>query len=563
MTEPSTARADAREPSRGRWSATILAILGIAGIAFLAYSNSFGVPFVFDDRFWIVGNPAVQAIGAWDDVAKVYWQGPNRFVGIMTLALNFRLGGLDVTGYHAFNFGVHLATALLIFVLVRLTFRSPRMRSSAIARQGVVVGFAAALLFVAHPLQTQAVTYIVQRLASLATFFYVLALVLYAWWRTRGGAGTGRLTVTVVFGVAIVATILLAMKTKEIAFTLPFCILLYEWVFFDPPRRAQLPVLFGVLATLPVIPLSFLRPGTPIDHALSAASTVPSALQPLSRLEYARTQVVVVGRYLQLLAFPAAQNVDHDVRPVASLLEPRVVLSLAMLVALAAVAAVLWWAVMRRGAARADPGALLVVFGVCWFFLGLSVESTVIPIPDLIAEHRVYLPSVGLSIAAAYVLVAIALRLAPKRGALVAAVVATALGLVLAWATHQRNELWRDELELWLDAAQKSPGRARPHINIASTLARRGDLEGAVQRYRVALAIDPYEAETQNNMGIACFKTNRIDEAISHFELAIRLNPDFGNAYYNLGIALGKKGQTQEAMEAMSKGLRLGSTPRP
>ena len=204
-----------------------------------------------------------------------------------------------------------------------------------------------------------------------------------------------------------------------------------------------------------------------------------------------------------------------------------------------------------------------MVFGVLWFFLGLSVESTIIPIPDLIAEHRVYLPSVGLSIAAAYVLVAIARRLAPTRVALVATVAATALGLVLAWATHQRNELWRDELELWLDAAQKSPGRARPHINIASTLARRGDPEAALQRYRIALAIDPDDPEIQNNMGIACFKTNRVDEAISHFEQAIRLNPDFGNAYYNLGIALGKKGRTQEAMEAMSKGLKLGSTHRP
>jgi len=562
MAESPPSASKARKELKQNGWISALCLAGIVVLGVLGYSNSFDVPFVFDDRFWIVDNPTVQNMRSAQDLVDVYWGVPNRIVGILTLVLNYRLGGLDVAGYHAFNLGVHIATALLVFALVRLTFLAPRMRASALRGRDRLVAFASAAIFVAHPIQTQAVTYIVQRFTSLATFFFVLAMVIYAWWRTReGGAPTGW-PVRFAVGLAMVATILLAMKSKEIAFTLPFCVLLYEVVFFGLPQRAQMPFLVLVLATIPVIPLSHVRGGVTIADAISTAATVPADAPPVGRIEYARTQVPVVGRYLSLLVWPRGQNIDHDVQAVASLLEARFLFPLLGLAALAAIAVALWRAGANRGSGPPDPIALLVAFGVGWFFLALSVESTFIPIPDVIAEHRVYLPSVGFAMAVAAGLCWAAARALPGKGAAVGALVASAMGLSMAWATFQRNELWRDEVRLWEDAAAKSPRKARTHVNVASALARRGQADAAIQRYRIAIALDPYDPEVRNNMGIACFKTGRVDEAIGHFEAAIRLKPDFGNAHYNLGIAFGKMGRTKEAMESMSRGLMLGSTPR-
>jgi hypothetical protein len=155
-------------------------ILHFALVAFLglfAYSNTFEVPFHFDDKIMVIENPTVKNFQYFTDPSKAkdfqsYSGFISRYVGYLSFALNYNLHGLDVTGYHVTNLAIHIVNALLVYLIVLLTFRTPRMKESRAAAGAGYIALFSALLFVSHPVQTQAVTYIIQRFASLAACFY-------------------------------------------------------------------------------------------------------------------------------------------------------------------------------------------------------------------------------------------------------------------------------------------------------------------------------------------------------------------------------------------------------
>jgi tetratricopeptide (TPR) repeat protein len=283
-----------------------IAVVAVLLLGALAYSNSVRGEFVFDDLGQIVGNRAIEGFGAFlgPSGGQVL---PNRYVAYLTFALNHLVGGYDPFGWHLVNVAIHLANAVLVWAFVLLAFRSPRLRSSAIAPASGAVAFASAAIFVAHPLATQAVSYVVQRITSLATLFYLLAAVLYLAWRLSSRA---RSRIALYAGVLVSA--LLAVRTKEIAFTLPVALALVEWAFLEGGRRRWLPIL-PVAAMALLIPLSLVDLGKPASAVLASADESTRVLAPAGRHDYLRTRAVVVARYLGLLAFPVGQVIDHDV----------------------------------------------------------------------------------------------------------------------------------------------------------------------------------------------------------------------------------------------------------
>jgi tetratricopeptide (TPR) repeat protein len=545
-------RAPAR-PSSGalRRAAPLAAVLAL-GI--LAYSNALHGRFVFDDVNEIVGNPRIRLLADYLPFARGYQAFPNRYVGYASFALNHALGGYDVVGYHLLNVAIHLLNALLVYALVVLTFRAPRLAASRLAPHARAVALAAALLFVAHPLQTQAVTYVVQRFTSLATTFYLLGVVLYARWRLAPAASAARRA----GGYALVlAAALLAMRTKEIAFTLPIAIGLYELAFLDGPVRQRLLFLAPILLTMAVIPATLVHVGVgkPAGDVIARASAVANVHSTLSRLDYLRTEAAVVVTYLRLLVLPVGQNLDHDYPTYHSFLEPRVLGSLAVILSLAALA--VWLFVRSRLGGRSeplDPAVRLVAFGIAWFFLALSVESSLIPIVDVIYEHRVYLPSVGffaaVATAAALLLERRFIRRVPS--ALVGG--AAVIAVVLAAATFARNEVWASELTLWSDAASKSPAKPRPLNNLGAALADDGRPDEAIALLTRALRIDPEHAESYYNLGRVYLNAyGRSEEAEALFRKAIALHADYRDAYVNLGGALVRQRRYREAVEVLER----------
>jgi tetratricopeptide (TPR) repeat protein len=258
--------------------------------------------------------------------------------------------------------------------------------------------------------------------------------------------------------------------------------------------------------------------------------------------------VVVVAGYLRLLAWPAGQNVDHDVPVVRSLLQPEAALSLAILAGLAGLAVFLALRARERpGRPATDPAVRLVALGIAWFFLALLVESSLIPIVDLMNEHRAYLPSAGLLVAAATALALGLRRLLPESFARTTVLAAGLAALLLSAATLRRNAVWESEVALWGDAAGKAPGKFRPWFNLGTALATTGHLPEAALALRRATEIDPDSAPARNQLGAALLQLGRPAEAEPVLRRALELQPDDPEALMNLAQALWGAGRREEA----------------
>jgi tetratricopeptide (TPR) repeat protein len=548
-----------RSPSvvRERWVESHLVTgVVIVLLALAAYANSFGGAFVFDDLPWIVENDLVRDLRHFFLEWRGYRKQPNRYVGHLTLALNYRLGALEVTGYHVVNFSIHVLNALLVYALGVLVFVTPAVAGSRLSRWARPIAFSAAILFVTHPIQTQAVSYVVQRYTSLAATFYLATVVQYVAWRVRYGAPPGGLRSGLRY-VGIFATMLLAMKTKESTFTLPIALVACEVFFFRPTRRSLL-LLVPQFATLAVIPATKLSLGAPVDALVREVQRATVVESKLSRIDYLRTQLSVIVEYVRLVLYPAGQTVDHDHPVPHSFLEPRVLASAAAIGVLCAAAIYLF---VRSSPGRRnalDASSRVASFGIVWFFLALSVESSLIPIADVMVEHRVYLPSVGLFLAVAVAAAAAVSRWFPARPAAVVRGGAVAVALVLAVLTFQRNRVWADGATLWSDAVAKAPGKARPHYNLGQALVASGDLAGAIRQYRLAIELDPRHVRAHNNLGVALQEAGRREEAVAVLERAIRLDPSHEEAYYNLGnVHLSSGVDHEQAVALFAAALRL------
>lgn len=556
-------------------------LLFVVVLGLFAYANTFQVPFLFDDETSITDNPVIRNLGAFVSGAGYHYS-PRRFLGYLTVALNYRVGGLDVTGYHIFNLAVHLAGACLVYTLVRLTLRTPFFEERGTGPGGPEGGapgmrdpagpmvltprdcipLFAALLFVVHPVQTQAVTYIIQRLASLATMFYLLSLVLYARARLSSITASG-MPVRAAYLLGSLLAAALAMKTKEIAFTLPIVVLLYECFFFGMPTRKRMLMVLPVLLTLLIIPLSLLQGDRSIEKLLSDVTANTRLDTDIPRLHYLYTQFRVLVTYLRLLILPFNQNLDYDYPIYHEFLTPPVLLSFLFLMALFGLALYLFFR-SRASLLPADPGGIvpsqrpvqlarLVSFGILWFFITIAVESSLIPIVDVIFEHRLYLPSVGACIGGA-VLFHVLIRKYPGRFAGMA--IATCV-LLLAATTWQRNAVWRDGVTLWSDVVGNSPGKARPHLNLGRELMLLGRTDEAIEQFKSAVRLKPEFDEAYCNLGAAFNKKRMPDEAIEQLQMALRINPDNADALNNVAISFGMKGLTEYAVAYFEGAVRL------
>ena len=479
------------------------ALAAITLAATIAYAPSFAVPFQFDDEARLSHNLAMQQ-GALFDALR--WLGNSRVVPSLTLVLNYRLGGYEPLGYHVANFAVHLLTAFGVFALAIVLCRTPRLRGTWSPRHAVVLATAAGIVFACHPLQTQAVTYIIQRYASMAALFYVWATVCYVRARLRRAGLEAGSPAPYVVAVGFLA--LCAVLSKENAVSLPGAVLLAEWAGFGRPRRWRALATASVVCALGGITVLVVWKAIIWQPAVSGAS-VPlldrlvyvfndSHLSPLhddrpGPLTYLWTQVTVIPRYLGLAIRPWGLNVDHDV-PFTRTPTAGVAAGMAFL---AGVAALGVWQLRTRP---------LVAFGILWVFVTLSIESSVFPIDDPMMEHRMYLPMVGLALIAGWAFAAVYAR-APRA----MFVTGTTLAAALVALTFARNLVWLSPLTLWRDAADKSPDKARVHINLGAAYHRADLLDEAVEEYCRALELTPDDQIAHDNLELALTSLGKFD----------------------------------------------------
>ncbi len=523
-------------------------------VCFIAYSNTFDVPFDFDDKHNIVNNPAIKDFN--------YGKIGRRYIGELTFALNYKVHGIDVTGYHVVNLLIHMINGLLVYFLGLLTLRTPYFSSdrktddpSADPR---VLFFAVfpALVFVTHPIETQAVTYIVQRLTSLATLFYLLSIVLYVRSRLAAGArdnGGGERIFSarsISFYLISLVSAVCAMKTKEMAFTLPIIIILYEFIFFKGKLSKRVLYLIPVVLTILIIPLSLTDMDRPIGELIGDVSEMTKVQTEMSRSDYLFTQSRVIVTYIRLIFLPIDQNLDYDYPIYNSLLTPDVFLSFILLFIILGLGIYLLYR-CRSSVSYAK----LISFGIFWFFITLSVESSIIPIEDVIFEHRLYLPSIGAFISISAFILMISDKLREKgiiAGRALVPVLAVII-LILTGTTYARNMIWKDPILLWEDVVSKSPDKARPHNNLGKAYWERGLKDKAFEEYSIAVKLDPMFPQALTNIANMYREKGQLNRALQHYQMAIFLAPTYTNAHFNLGLLYLQKGDALNAYKVFKR----------
>jgi tetratricopeptide (TPR) repeat protein len=516
----------------------LLFILTIFITGIIAYSNSFDCSFHFDDGN-IFHSSVTSGSASISDWLRLF---PSRPIGILTFVLNYYFHGLDVWGYHLVNLIIHLTNAFLVWWLTWLTFSTPAMKDTEISRHKTMVAFLTGLLFVTHPLATQSVTYIVQRFASLATLFYLLSLILFV----QGKLWQGDKNIPwFLFGGSIVCAVL-GMLTKEIVFTLPFAILLYDYCFLKAApwkleiRDKSLIISFIMLV---IFILLFFRNSS--VNPVSIFNPVPPVQgypYSISMKEYFLTQFRVILTYIRLFILPVNQNLDYDYQISTSFFQLKTFLSFSLLLGILATGILMF----KR--------YRLISFGIFWFFLTMSVESSIIPISqNVIFEHRTYLPGFGFFLA----LTGAFFYFFKERYLKIAVIIILTIASINTVLTYQRNKVWKNEYTLWTDCLKKSPNKARVNNNFGLVLFAEGKIEEAIDYYNKAMRITPDYIFFYNNRGAAYAKLGQYQRAIEDYNQAIRLKPDHSGAYYNRGLAYTDIGQYQQAIENFNTAIHL------
>ena len=528
----------------------------IALFSLAAYSNTFDVPFQYDDEKVIVKNPIVTDIEYFTSPSKAeavgghfgYHTFRSRYIGYLTFALNYKVHGLDVTGYHIVNLLIHITTALLLYWLVILSFNTPYLLRSNIREYSRHIAFFSALLFVCHPIQTEAVTYIWQRVSSLTTMFYILSLCLYIKGRLSEKGNNYLLYI-----LSIIIAIL-AMKTKQTALTLPVVIALYEFMFLEGRMKKRVLYLIPFLLTMPIIPLTLIDIGKPFGALIGDVSGATRDLTDMSRSTYLMNEFRILVTYLRLIFLPIGQNLDYDYPVADSFFSIGILSSFIFLLAIFG-AGIYIFKLYRDS----HPHTRLISFGIFWFFITLSVESSVIPIANMICEYRVYLPSAGVFILVTTVIFMFVKNAGNHRNNIgtAAAAILVVIAVVLTGTTYARNKVWKDSLSLWSDVINKSPGKARGYNNVGMWYYERQERAQAIPYFLKVIEFNPFHHKALNNLGLSYMGEGRPDKAIEVISKAIKLKPINGMYHINLGIAYLQKGNSDMGYREISIGKAL------
>jgi hypothetical protein len=353
----------------------VLALALIAALTLLAYSNTFHSSFHFDDDLAISENQAIKHVTA-DNILSLLRS--NRPITHLSLMFSYALSGLDVVGWHIFNISVHIANGVLVYFLILWTLTLPvfKGRYRAGARRMALFG---ALLFALHPIQTESVTYIISRSELLASFFFLSTFLLFIRGTQKGRFG---------YYVLALITALCAMGSKEWAATLPVMLVLYDYLFVSEGSFAKVTKRWPAYALL-FLPWVFAAYILSLYQGATSAGFSMSGVAGITPWTYLLTSFNVIWTYIRLLILPINQNIDYDYPLATTLFAFPTLLSFIGHVLVIGAA---FWAYKKKG-------WLLAPFGVAWFYIILSPTQSFVPIKDLIFEHRVYLPSLGLFIA--------------------------------------------------------------------------------------------------------------------------------------------------------------------
>lgn len=527
--------------SRIAWSVWLGALLLIA-LGTVAYSNTFSVPFLFDDLASIPENPTIREL--WP-LAPIFlpWTQRATVVGRpiinFSLALNYAVGELEVGGYHVFNLAVHLLAGLTLFGLIRRTLLLPR-NAERFGSRATGLALSCALLWTLHPLQTESVTYLIQRAESLGGLFYLL--ILYCLLRSATANGVKR---EIGWSVAAVICCLLGVGCKEVLATAPVVALLYDRFFLsnsiiDALQRRRF-LYCGFAAAWIVQGVLVVSAGNRGGSAGFGSGVTPG--------QYLASQFGAVLHYLRLSIWPRPLVFDYGKYlplPTSAIIIPAMILSgIGLILVLIA---------------RRQPW---VGFVALTGALILAPSSSIIPVAtQVMTEHRMYLPLASVIILAVFGAEALYQRVTRSQQTMlvdrmVRGGVVGALVLLSIYGTFSRNRDYRSALSIWEDTAAKVPQNARAVNNYGAELFRSGKPAEALREYEAAIALRQKECDPFYNRALLAEQRGDLQQAVRDMAEAVRYCPDSDVYVEKRAVLLLKLGDYEQAASAFTRALQL------
>lgn len=517
-----------------------------------AYCNTLASPPFLDDFHSFIQDSQIyvkdlstSSIVALSKTGFGWW----RWLPVLTFALNHKLGGGQLMYFHLTNIFVHMIAMLGVFFLACQILKSVKDPSDGVGNGGSYwLAVCIAALWALSPVQTSAVTYLVQRMASMMAAFYILSVGLYVMGRRLRRAGRNSACQLLYAGSFLCGVC--AFLSKENAVTLPLMILITELWFFQPDLLSKL--------------LEWLRMTRWITRLLLAAGliavllagylvipklTATYSVRNFNMYQRLLTEARVVVWYISLLLWPAPSrlSMEHDVVVSTSLLSPPSTL-----------ASILFLALLLGSAIRFRRRFPIITYGVVWFFVNLAVESTFLPL-ELVFEHRLYLPSAGLivSLVAGVELISRSVFSRIRDRDRLTALCATAMivASVFTFATFDRNEAWENILSIHLDAAAKAPNNPRAHANLGLAYYQTEQFDKAIQSAEKCLALTKPKQESYmvaaNVILISLIRMGDLDRAIERGNQLLQDRPKDGDvdSLPSFCLNLGEANRRQKNLE--------------
>ena len=517
-------------------------------LVFICYSNTFNADFQFDDKPGIVNNQKLHIDNIYPTTLwKTFFAKPgvgNKFyrpVANLTFALNWYLGGDNPPGYHLVNLTLHAINTILLYLLILQLLETPSMNGRYDKEAAHFIAIVGALIWSLNPIQTQAVTYIVQRMAVLSAFFYLMGIYLYLDLRQ----GSARRWQVFPF-LGCLLCYLLAVGSKENAIMLPGSLLLVEWLFISSSfteifKRKELKWVLGTIAVASLFLIIVFAASGKLRFVFVGYDN-----RPFSMAQRLMTEARIVIWYLSLIFYPMPfrLSVEHDVQMSMSLLSPWTTLPSLLLIGALVIAAI--W--------RRDKNTL-TSYAILFFLLNHIVESSVIPI-EPIFEHRNYLPSCFLFVPVAAGIKSLMNTFKNKRESIqwLAASSIPLIMILFGIGTYIRNEAWHAETTLWADAMKKAQQSSRPLVQLAQILIKEDPryADQALALYKKSLLLRKARKDIEpailGNMGgiYAKYKGDR-NRAIAFYRQALEQDPNYIQGRYDLSVLLTIQGEWKDA----------------
>jgi tetratricopeptide (TPR) repeat protein len=514
----------------------LLMIVIIALSSFAVYFNSFYNGFVFDDTFQVIENHWITDVKYFPDIfSNSVWafrKGSsisNYYRPLMHVIymLNYHIFGLKPWGFHLVNILFHAGVSLLAFIVTLRLFGDSQYSAFS---SSLIPPFIAAMLFVTHPIHTEAVTWIAGLPDLSFSFFYLLSFYLYI----RSGT---EFKISYLFSVA---SFFLAALSKEPALTLPIILIAYDYA----SKKFENGLSTRTIRYIPYLVVAgiyfILR-----FHALGGFAPHERHHAELSYYQYFINVFPLFMQYLKKLILPMNLNALYVFHPISSISEVKGIASLIITVAFV----VLGFIAMKKNKMVFFSLSLIAVPLLPALYIPALGEYT-------FAERYLYLPSLGFVSLIALLASLTKVDRLPK-GTISLIVMFTMLIGLYSLGTVSRNTVWRNNFVLYADMIKKSPDASFPHYNLAVNLQKEGLIEEAIEQYQIALKIDPDEVDAYQNLGFAFLNKGLPDKAIEEFQIALKLNPDLADAHNGIGTAFLVKGLTDKAIEQYQIALKL------